>query len=414
MKNLITLVLLLTVAIANAQFLEKLAKKAQKASERAIERKVEQKATKTTNDGTEEVLNNKKSTSRTSSSTNNESTSENRVSQTNSDFVSGTKILFEEKFTRDAIGDFPVNWFTNSSGEIINFDGNSTKWLQISDKGSFSPLNVTKLPENFTFEFDVTTTDALNFYSTPLNVVFTEKTSKVDYVWNTTYKRKEAIIFNVHPSNSLSSKGCSEIFVISEKKQIIKNKVDVPTFNKSNNTVRVQVWRQKNRVRMYVDGKKYWDLPTAFANEEYNQIIFFIGTYRKPADKYFISNLKLAETGADTRHKLIETGSFTTNEILFDTNQATIKLSSKTVLDELGKALADNQSIIISITGHTDSDGSDAGNQKLSEKRAESVANYLIKNFGIQQNKLKIFGKGASKPISNNKNENRRVEFKVI
>ena len=134
MKNLITLVLLLTVAIANAQFLEKLAKKAQKASERAIERKVEQKATKTTNDGTEEVLNNKKSTSRTSSSTNNESTSENRVSQTNSDFVSGTKILFEEKFTRDAIGDFPVNWFTNSSGEIINFDGNSTKWLQISDK----------------------------------------------------------------------------------------------------------------------------------------------------------------------------------------------------------------------------------------------------------------------------------------
>ncbi len=410
MKNLITLILIFTVTIVNAQFLDKLAKKAQKATERAIERKVEQKATKTTNNAIDGVLDG----NLTNSSTQQSQKSKNIVAN-GSDFVPGNKVIFEESFAGDALGDFPINWFTNSSGELVSFDNDGTKWLQISDKGSFTPLNLTKLPDNFTFEFDVTTSPNFNFYSSPLGVVFTQKNTKIDNVWNTVFKRQEAVIFNVHPANTLAgTAGNSTVYVISEKKEIIKNKIVLPGFNKNNNKVRVQVWRQKNRFRMYVDGKKFWDLPTAFGDANYNQVIFFIGTYKNTVDKYFISNLRLAQAGADNRHKLIETGSFTTNEILFDTNKANIKLSSKTVLDELGKALAENPNLNISITGHTDSDGKAADNQKLSEQRAESVANYLIKNFGINQNKLKTFGKGELEPISNNKAENRRVEFKVI
>lgn len=332
-------------------------------------------------------------------------------------FVSGKKILFEEQFNTDSVGDFPINWFTNSSGEIT--DINSVKWLQLSDKGSFSPINISKLPDNFTFEFEVKTTDNFNFYSTPLSVVFTEKSTKADNVWNTTLKRKEAVIFNIHPANSLSGSGRSEVFVISEKKEIMKNKVDIPTFNKNNNSVRVQVWRQKNRLRLFVDGKKFWDLPMAFQEAKYNQIIFFIGTYKKPVDKLFISNIKLAEAGADTRHKLIETGTFTTNEILFDTNKATIKPSSKTVLEELAKVLLENPSIKIGITGHTDADGNQKDNQILSEKRAESVANYFTSNFGIPKSRFKTYGKGATEPVADNatemgKKQNRRVEFNII
>lgn len=417
MKTLSIFIMLLSFSHGNAQFLDKLAKKAQKASEKAIERKVEQKATKTANDGMDEVLNNKKKSSKTND---NSSSSKTKVSKKDSDFVSGTKIIFEEKFSNDAIGDFPVNWFTNSSGELVTMEGSSTKWLQISDRGSFTPLNISKLPENFTFEFDVATTDNFNFYSTPLNIVFTEKTNKADNVWNTVFKRKEAMIFSVHPANSLAGTvGGSSISVISEKKEILKNKVEVSNFNKNNNSVRVQVWRQKNRFRMYVDGKKYWDLPTAFGDANYNQIIFFVGMYKKTTDKFFISNLKLAEAVADTRHKLIETGSFTTNEILFDTNKATIKASSKNVLDELGKALKENPNVKISITGHTDSDGSENDNQKLSEKRAEAVAVYFSSNYGISKARFVTNGKGESEPITDNYSEenkqlNRRVEFVVI
>ncbi|WP_394760166.1 OmpA family protein [Flavobacterium sp.] len=405
---------------ANAQFHNRLAKKIERATERAIERKVEQKATKETNEAMDEVLNNKKSSSKTNTPSTNESSSKTKVSKKNSDFVSGTKVIFEENFSNDAVGDFPINWFTNSSGELVTMEENKTKWLQISDKGSFSPLNISKLPENFTFEFDVTTTDNFNFYSTALNIVFTEKVTKADNVWNTVFKRKKAMIFGVHPANSLAGTvGNSNVSVISEKKEIMKNVVVVPDFNKNNNTVRVQVWRQKNRFRMYVDGKKYWDLPTAFTDANYNQIIFFIGTYKKTTDKFFISNIKLAEAGSDTHHKLIETGSFSTNEILFDTNKATIKSSSKEVLAELGKVLSENQNVKISITGHTDSNGNDTENLKLSEQRAQSVASYFATNFDIKKIRMTTSGKGESEPISDNnseggKKQNRRVEFNII
>ncbi len=419
MKKFLTLLLCMLFSLSNAQFLDNLAKKAQKSAERSMELKVEQKASKTTNEGMDEVLNSKTKTSSNKIISSDENKSRTRVSQKNSDFISGKKVIFQENFISDVIGDYPVNWFTNSSGEIVTMEGSATKWLQVSDKGSFSPLNISKLPENFTFEFDVTTTDNFNFYSTPLNIVFTEKTSKADNVWNTVFKRKEGMIFSVHPANSLSgTEGNSSISVIYEKKEILKNKVVIPEFNKNNNTVRVQVWRQKNRFRMYVDGKKYWDLPTAFDEANYNQVIFFIGTYKNKIDKFFISNLRLAEATSDSRHKLIETGSFTTNEILFESNKATIKSSSAAILKELGIALQENESVKIEIIGHTDTIGKETENQKLSQQRAESVKLYLNKNFDIDKNRITTLGRGATEPIANNdsengKQQNRRVEFKI-
>ena len=68
------------------------------------------------------------------------------------------------------------------------------------------------------------------------------------------------------------------------------------------------------------------------------------------------------------------------------------------------------------ISGHTDSDGEEVYNQKLSEKRAEAVLEYLTKK-GIDKARLSSIGYGESKPIKDNSTEkgkklNRRVEFK--
>ena len=398
MKILITTLFVFLSAFSNSQITNILGKKAQNSTEKAFEKKVDNK-------------NNQKSDS------SEDSRSSGKSSAQNSDFISGTKVLFEENFRNDAEGDFPVEWFTNSSGEIKTI--NNKKWLQLSDKGSFTPIKLTQLPENFTFEFDVTTTDNYNFYSTPLQVVFTEKKTKIDQIWNTTLKRKEAVIFNIHPASSLSGSGRSEVFVIADKKEFIKNKVDVPVFSKNNKTVHVQVWRQKSRFRMYVDGKKFWDLPSAFGDVNYNQVIFFIGTYKNSNDKLFISNIKLAEAGEDLRHQLLENGSFSTTDILFDTNKTIIKPSSFKILDELGNVLRENPKVNISITGHTDNVGKDADNQKLSENRAKAVADYFKTKFKISASRLETFGKGASEPLNENSSEkdkmqNRRVEFKVI
>jgi outer membrane protein OmpA-like peptidoglycan-associated protein len=73
---------------------------------------------------------------------------------------------------------------------------------------------------------------------------------------------------------------------------------------------------------------------------------------------------------------------------------------------------------MINVEGHTDSIGNADYNQKLSQKRADAIRNYLIKEFGIKESKLRAEGVGETRPIADNGNfqgrqENRRVEFQI-
>jgi outer membrane protein OmpA-like peptidoglycan-associated protein len=72
----------------------------------------------------------------------------------------------------------------------------------------------------------------------------------------------------------------------------------------------------------------------------------------------------------------------------------------------------------IQIEGHTDDRGSDRANQRLSQRRADSVMKYLV-NAGIESDRLTAKGFGESTPIADNKKragreKNRRVEFKIV
>ena len=100
-------------------------------------------------------------------------------------------------------------------------------------------------------------------------------------------------------------------------------------------------------------------------------------------------------------------------DLNFKSASKDILSSSFPFLDELAKSLNDYPTLTLTITGHTDSDGSDEYNQKLSEDRANSVKNYLIKKL-IAENRLIAVGKGESEPIDNTntasgKEKNRRV-----
>ncbi|WP_130735104.1 OmpA family protein [Flavobacterium sp. J27] len=428
MKTILTLGLLLLVTQSNAQFFKKLSEKAEKAAERTVERRVEKKSEETTDQSIDKVFEKKKKKDKKTKG--NDSQNEETNSKTESkkttitsakDFVAGTKIIATENFNQDAIGDFPVNWYTNSSGEIVTFSDSNEKWLKLNDKGNYTPIHFSKLPENCTFEVDIYTTENFSFYSSGLNIAFVASQKKTDYTqWGDFKSGKEGVIVSLHPQGAGSRKmGVSGFKVITNHALLMENNVDLKSFNHNLNTAKVQFWRQKNRLRVYVNGEKIWDLPNAFQETTYNNIVFYMHTYGNPEDKYYISNLKLAEAGADTRHKLIETGTFSTNEILFDSNKATIKNTSKTVLSDLGNALKENPSVKIKIIGHTDSDGKEIDNQRLSSQRAESVKIYLNTNFGIEKSRMLTEGKGESNPIASNnteegKKQNRRVEFTVI
>ena len=105
-------------------------------------------------------------------------------------------------------------------------------------------------------------------------------------------------------------------------------------------------------------------------------------------------------------------------ETLFDFDKSVIKPAGKQVLNGLvGKLKNFNVEIIIA-TGHTDSIGTDAYNQKLGNRRAEAVKAYLISQ-GVAANRIYTDSKGESQPVADNRTregraKNRRVEVEVI
>ena len=104
--------------------------------------------------------------------------------------------------------------------------------------------------------------------------------------------------------------------------------------------------------------------------------------------------------------------------ITFDFDSYAVKPQFQATLNEVAQTLANYPSTIIDVLGHTDSVGSDAYNQRLSEHRAQAVANYLISR-GVQPARIATRGYGETMPIADNNTEmgraaNRRVEIKVV
>lgn len=105
-------------------------------------------------------------------------------------------------------------------------------------------------------------------------------------------------------------------------------------------------------------------------------------------------------------------------DVYFGFNSSELETSSQKELERLVELLRANPGIEIEIAAHTDDVGSSKFNQKLSEKRAKKIADYLTEK-GIEKKRLKAKGYGKSQPVvpndtEENRAKNRRVEFKVL
>jgi outer membrane protein OmpA-like peptidoglycan-associated protein len=103
--------------------------------------------------------------------------------------------------------------------------------------------------------------------------------------------------------------------------------------------------------------------------------------------------------------------------VFFDTNKATIKKVSFALLTEVAQAMKDNPTIKVDVEGHTDSQGNDRFNLKLSQRRAESVKKFLV-GKGVSSDRMRPKGYGENVPIADNRTadgraQNRRVEFVI-
>jgi outer membrane protein OmpA-like peptidoglycan-associated protein len=104
--------------------------------------------------------------------------------------------------------------------------------------------------------------------------------------------------------------------------------------------------------------------------------------------------------------------------VTFATNSADLSPAFFGVLNSVGKVLAKYEQTVVEVAGHTDSTGSDAYNQGLSERRANSVSAYL-RSQGVIEQRLITLGMGETRPIADNSTEsgrqaNRRVEITMV
>lgn len=104
--------------------------------------------------------------------------------------------------------------------------------------------------------------------------------------------------------------------------------------------------------------------------------------------------------------------------VTFDVGSSSLKPSFRATLDQVAQSLKDYPDSLIDVYGHTDSTGSDAFNQTLSESRARTVANYLMSQ-GVAAARIRSQGFGETMPVADNataegRAKNRRVEIKIV
>lgn len=328
------------------------------------------------------------------------------------DFVPGDKVIFFDDFSQDFIGDFPSKWNTNASGEVVKFNKVEGNWFEFKPGYNlFYIPDVTSLPEDYTIEFDILTQGLSKQTSSVarLNIVLSDD----DKFKNGTAHFAEASlpfgqygVFNIRMSNYFNRGGGD-----------INSNIKADIRNELRNQAHIAISVTKKRYRLWVNQVKYVDIPR-FIEElnVLNHIKFHINNFKDGEERVFIGNLKVAEGGVDLRRELLSKGKISTNGILFDSGSANIKSQSYGIIRQISQVLMQDESIKLNIVGHTDSDGTNDSNLKLSKARAEAVKEALIKVYKISANRLETDGKGESLPVSDNstsdgKAQNRRVEF---
>ena len=314
------------------------------------------------------------------------------------DFVPGDEVIFEDApSTDEENGEFPSRWdLINGQVEIANVDGEQV--IMFLDGGEIIPYlknaDTDYLPEVFTIEFDF-------------------------------YRPKDGNRVSIYLTDQKNQRG-KGIYKDAQEFEITPIRVDAPggitaehsgrdyTFCNNGCWTHVSIAFTKGKMKVYIDETRLINIP----HYEFNPTGFTFYPYFADAAEgkaFYAKNFRIAKGGVKYYDRVLSDGKIIVNGIRFDINKATIKPESNGAINEIFALMQKQSDLNFSVEGHTDSDGDDALNQTLSEKRAKAVMDRLI-SMGIASNRLKYAGWGESKPIGENgtsegKANNRRVEF---
>ncbi|MHB8336031.1 MAG: OmpA family protein [Ignavibacteriaceae bacterium] len=419
MKKLsVVFVLILSICFIQtspAQFLDKLKKKTEEKIKKEGERRTEDKINKGVNkayDEAENQLTGNKDKQQDPKKDEQKSNNVKKETENNTqivinskyDFIPGEKVISFDDFTAENIGDFPVQWNTTGSGEVVTTNIAEGRWFNITNGRGATTLDAPlTLPDNYTIEFDVIPVkDSKNNNNSAFSFSILSTKKPKDLVYGLARPGDAGIRFSFEYSNYYSTyfnDHSPELKGIENEPRLLPNK-----------KYRISICVQKTRIKLYVGEQKLFDLPKAMSqNYKYNMVRFDRGTT-------MFSNFRIATGLPDMRSKLLTEGKLISYGIYFDVNKDIVKQESYPSIKEIAAILKDNPTVKIKIVGHTDSDGDDKSNLDLSKRRAASVKDALVKDFSIEALRIETDGKGESEPVAQNdsitnKALNRRVEF---
>jgi len=307
------------------------------------------------------------------------------------DFVPGTEIIFEDNLDGEQNGEFPSKWDLKAGTvEIANLNGENVIWFRKNDSKITPLIKVTNfLPEEFTIEFDYQMANTTQHH---YQLHFIGEDGKRAASW-IDFGGRELGYHTTH-ENTIINGDINAKFTPGWKHAAI-------SFN-------------KRALKVYVDDQRVLNIPNI--NEVFKSfsIRSGLGTSATEA-KSIIKNIRIAKGAVPLYDKFLTDGKFVTTGIKFDVNKATIKPESMGTINYVVKMMTDHPELKFAVEGHTDSDGDDALNQKLSEARAKSVMEKMTE-LGISAERLTSKGHGETIPMAGNdtpegKAQNRRVEF---
>jgi outer membrane protein OmpA-like peptidoglycan-associated protein len=370
-----------------AQFWKKLKKKAEKIVEKEIDNTIDPNSKKGDSEEKEE------------------DTSSEKISADapnlwrNFKFVPGEKVIFYDNLQFEEVGEFPSRWdLVKGNAEVAKLNGEKVIILTAENTNIIKPLfNKTGyLGDEFTIEYDVLIP---NF--------FDEK------IWH----MENEIFFD----SRVYSKSVEVRFDESSKKTrgwaSNRNfKVEGVPLGNQNDWHHISISYYKGKFKMYYDNRRISNIPNFDMNPEIFALNLWCYYNGKKQHPYLaIKNIRIAHGGGQMYKRIIADGKYVTNGIIFDSGTSNIKKSSLGIINKVVSVLQEYKDWKFDIIGHTDNDGDDVSNIKLSSDRAEAVKKAIIEQ-GIDAARLSIIGKGESEPLNSNstpeeKANNRRVAF---
>lgn len=327
------------------------------------------------------------------------------------DFAPGARTLFEDDFESTRTGNVPGS-VRFVKGEVDVVDDRGDKVLRVQ-RGSVFAVPMGERPGLFTVEFEayMEPNAALCITTTPIDdyprmdrmrtcgqaVAWTDMTALQIAPGTGPLPQKTAF---VAPDGSRSGTGEYGGYpALSERYVPVRATVD------------------GTYLKVYLDDVRVVNVPNVELAPG-SDLVFFVQEYSGSygEETVYIDDLRVGAGGQETGYAALATGGrVTATGVRFESGSAQLTGSSQAELGQILAAMRADPGLRIRVEGHTDSAGGADGNQRLSQRRAQAVADWLT-GRGVAASRVEAVGMGEDRPVASNdtaagRERNRRVEI---